>query len=445
MATRPSGSTVPDPRDRNLSTRERMIVAGLEGLTHRGDEILSDGLHRKRLAAIAGQSRQTLYNHFSDHGDYLDALVEAILDPTSDLWPVRDITDYMDDVIDDAAQDPLGVIHELSRRDHRALLDDEHWRLVVTMWALLGQREDVRQGLRRTWRFYNRRTKVAFEHLLETWGAEVVPPWTTERAAHVFAALSEGLAVRADALDGEGAELLAVTIATLAHVIVMPVGSPADPLEPVIPIEAGASAAPATPDQVERALAHALEGYVEHGRAPSFESMALAAGCAASALRARIGSHDDLVQALWARVGIDLGRRRAHDGETPVLVALRTHLEELATAAGLSPALTADLLRTDDLVGGARSALVVIVEVVEDLLEEARRCDALRFRAPPRALAGAIVRATLVTSVHRVPGAPDERSTGAVVDLVWDLLVDGATVCAPAGDVATGEPPLGTT
>src|SRR5262245_51441921 len=80
------GSQLPEAGDRNLTTRERALVAGLHVLLHHTEGLLTDGLHRKRLAAISGQSRQTFYQHFPDHSAYLDEMFGLLLDPEDRLW-----------------------------------------------------------------------------------------------------------------------------------------------------------------------------------------------------------------------------------------------------------------------------------------------------------------------------------------------------------------------
>src|SRR5262245_39578005 len=92
------GGQLPDPRDRNLSSRQRALAAGLVALLRRGDDVLADGLHRKRLAALSGQSRQTFYQYFPDHAAYVDEMLRLVLDPADDTWPTFDLTEYVREI-----------------------------------------------------------------------------------------------------------------------------------------------------------------------------------------------------------------------------------------------------------------------------------------------------------------------------------------------------------
>lgn len=418
------GSTIPDPRDRNLSARDRMIAAGLDALARRGTEILADGLHRKRLAAISGQSRQTLYTHFSTHTGYLDAMIDVILDPEHPMWPVRDITEYVDDIFDSSTDGTLSVIEELARRDFDGLLENEHWRLVLAVRALLGDDPGIRDGLTRNWTYYHARTTAALGRLLEQWNVELAPPWTVERAAHVFAALSEGLALRVDALAGEGADLLAMTTATLAAAIVTPVGELARPLETVIPVEIDRAAGVLTPAHVELALAHALTSYVEADRRPSFEALAAASGCSSAALRTQFAGVDDVVSAIWDRFALDISRQGGTaPADQPPLDRLRAHLETLATLTRTSVALTTDLLGLCLSRGGTDPALEALIDPFESLLRQARQAGELSFDPAPRVLADHLVRTTLRVCVAGT--TPRVRTPRPEVDLVWCLVIEG--------------------
>ncbi len=425
------GAKVPDPRDRNLTTHQRLVAAGLEALAHQGRAVLADGLHRKRLASLSGQSRQTFYTYFEDHGRYLDELIDTVLDPEHAFWPVNDIGRYVDHVTDEALADTVGVISELAHRDHSGLLTNEHWRLAIALWALVGEERVVKARLARSWGFYHARTTLAFEHLLARWQVELVPPWTTAKAAHVFSALSEGLALRSSALDGAGVELLALTTTTVAHAIVTPVGDARGPLDLVIPARWDVPAEPPDSSAVERALAYAMACYQSEER-PGFEAMARAGRCGASALRAHFGTQEGVVGALWGIVAADLVADHARgDPEIGVIIRLRRQVDALVRAAGRSQMLTADLLSADPR-GMTRGAWSDLAEPFVTLLREAREVGAVVYAVPARVLADQVVRTCLALRVTAAPPGADGRVDKLTANMVWNLVIDGCRVARPS-------------
>lgn len=416
-----------------------MVAAGLETLVHHGRAVLADGLQRKRLASLSGQSRQTFYTHFENHDQYLDELIHTVLDPRHPFWPVNDIGDYVDEVTDEALADTVGVITELARRDHLSLLTNDHWRLAVALWALVGEEPEVQAGLGRSWGFYHDRTTLAFEHLLARWQVELVPPWTMDKAAHVFAALSEGLALRADALDGTGTELLALTTATVAHAIVTPLGDPPDPLAPLIPANWDEPAAPPDSAALERALAYAMSCYLAEER-PGFEAMAQAAGCAPAALRLHFDTPAGVVEDLWGIVATDLSARQARlDPDLGVLSRLRHRVQSLVSAAGRSRLLTADLLVQRD-TGGGGTSWEDLAEPFVGLLREAGRVGALAYVVPARMLADQLLRTCLALRMAAGPPGADGRTDTTTAAMVWNLVIDGCRVATTDGAGADGAP-----
>lgn len=286
-----SGGNLPNPRDRNLPSDRRALAAGLVALLHQGDAVLADGLHRKRLAGISGQSRQTYYQYFRDHTDYLTEVLRLILDPTDDAWPTIDLVEYVRGVIATSPTDSLQIVHQLAETDFENLLSDEHWQLVIAVWALARERPEIARGLAETWTFYNRRTAAAIQELLDQWDSALVPPFDTTRAAHVFGALGEGLAMRAMVMDDVGADLFADTIAAIAHAIVVPLGEDQE-FEPTLPLAIDPFDGPLDPVTVERVVGLALDHHTTVGRPPTISQLARAAGVTEASVRSHFGDTD---------------------------------------------------------------------------------------------------------------------------------------------------------
>ncbi len=69
-------AAIGDPRDRFLAAGARMLVDD-------GFRVLAAGVSPERVAALAGRSRRTFYEHFETKEDYLRAVLRRHLD-TSD-------------------------------------------------------------------------------------------------------------------------------------------------------------------------------------------------------------------------------------------------------------------------------------------------------------------------------------------------------------------------
>jgi AcrR family transcriptional regulator len=435
------GGTLPDPRDRNLPARRRALAAGLVALLDRGDEVLADGLHRKRLAAISGQSRQTLYQHFRDHADYLSEMFRLVLDPMDDAWPTIDLVEYVREVIAHSPTDSLQIVHQLAATDFDNLSTDEHWQLVVTTWALARHRPDVAQGLAETWTHYNRRTAAVIQELMDQWDSALVPPFDTARAAHVFGALGEGLAMRAAVMDDVDRELFADTIAAIAHAIVVPVGEE-HRFEPNLPSTTDLLDGPLDPLTVERIIGLALDHHTSVGRPPTFGQLARGSGVTEASVRAHFGDIDGVVIAAWDRLAVDLDRQAHDDGHADVLTRLRTHLSRLADVGATCPDLTAAFIaivarpsRSEG--AGSHRAIVVAAQPVEDLLREARQRDIVDFALPPDVVARHVA-ATTLAEAARFPRPYGYRKPDVdeIVDRVWHLVVDGLLAQAPIRSTA---------
>jgi AcrR family transcriptional regulator len=421
---------IPDPRDRNLDARRRALAAGLVALLEHSDDLLTDGLHRKRLASISQQSRQTLYQHFPDHGAYLDEMIRVVLDPTDPAWATRDLTEYMDGIVQETGADSLGIVHRLAVNDFEALRTDEHWQLVVTVWALARHRPEVREHLGETWTYYNKRTAAALQVLLDHWQADLAPPFDIERAAHVFGALGEGLAMRATALDHIDPTVFADTIAAIAHAIVVPRGEVTS-FEPALPQTLSGGAVPLDQTAVERVLVCALDRYASQANTPTFAELSRDSGLEETTLRAHFGDIERLITAVWDRLSADLARHhRDLDPRTPVLHRLEVQLERVLEMALSFPRLNSDLIRLSTTPSGSSGAaagsraLLALSTPVEELLREARQVDAITFEVPPPLLATHLIGTAIGQAVAWPrPHAGRRPDARPILHVVWQLVM----------------------
>lgn len=427
----PAPSGVPDPRDRNLSAPTRAVAAGMRALLDHSDAILADGLHRKRIAAISGQSRQTLYQHFPDQQDYLEAMVGVILDPSHPTWQAPDLVSFVQDLVADSPSDSLAIVRQIAQYDFDGLRGDEHWQLVVTVWSLARDRPGVRAALAETWDHYNHRTAAALEELLDHWNATLLPPWDTRQAAHVFAALGEGLAMRAAVTDDVGADLFANTVVAVAHAIVVPLDADQATFVPVLPQpEPGSKDRTIEPAAVERVIGALIGAYARDRRAPSMALLAREAGVTESSARAHFGGVDGALVAAWRRMAADL-LPTSHDPPTePTLDRLRRRLTGLVATMAQSPALTGALLELcyrDPDSGSAAAgqrAVDALAAPFEDLLRVGRQTDVLAFAPTPASLARHLV-TTAATQTLSWPRPHGDRDPAPepIVDEVWALTI----------------------
>jgi AcrR family transcriptional regulator len=437
------GSRLPDPRDRNLSTRDRTLVAGLHALLHEPDTVLADGLHRKRLAATAGQSRQTLYQHFPEHGAYLEEMFALLLDPHSDYWPTRDLVEYTRATVRRTPTDSLAIVEQLARADFDDLRTDEHWQLVVTAWALGRHRPDVAQGLRTTWAYYNRRTAEALDELLVHWDATLAPPFDSISAAHVFGALGEGLAMRSAVLEEVDVDLFATTVAAIAHAIVVPRGSERR-FEAELPQPDEPAPRPLDAFDAERVVTAALDHFVVHGLAPSFAMLSTATGMAASSIRAHFTDLDGITASAWNRLYAETDRRfLALDPGLPACERLSMHLTHVADVAATCPGLTIAFMilltraTAGDLPPLARGAVRRPTTSIEELLREARRNGEMAYTMTPT-LAAQHLMGTLLGQAALAPRPHGDRKpdVDAIVATIWALCIEGWCALPLADDGA---------
>lgn len=424
-----AGVVLPDPRDRNLDAAARALAAGLRTLLTRGDEVVADGLHRTRIAAVSGQSRQTLYQHFPDQQDYLDALIATILDPTHAMWQGPDLVSHIRDLVADQPTDSLGIVQALARHDFEGLRGDDHWRLVVLLWALAIDRPGVRTALGATWDHYNARTAAALDELLRHWNATLVPPWDSASAAYVFAALGEGLAMRASACQSVDAEIFANAVAAVAHAIVVPRDSD-ERFDPVLPQpeDDDGHTRPLDVSTVERVVATFIEHLERDHRTPSLGTLGREAGVAEAAVREHFGDADGVLIAAWRRFAADLGPTSHDPTAEPTLDRLRRRLESLLTVMAQCPALTGGLLslcfRDPSRSTACHQVLDALAASFEDLLRLGRQTDLLSYETTPAILARHLVTTAATQSLAWPrPFGTRPPDPSQISDQVWSLTV----------------------
>jgi AcrR family transcriptional regulator len=289
----------------------------------------------------------------------------------------------------------------------------------------------VRAGLAATWEHYNLRTAEALEELLDHWNATLLPPWDTRQAAHVFAALGEGLAMRSAVLDDIDADLFANTVAAIAHAVVVPIDADQGPFVPVLPhLERRSADRTLSAAAVERVVGALIDAYGRDRRAPSLALLAREAGVTESSVRAHFGDADGVLVAAWRRLAADL-LPTSHDPPTePTLDRLRRRLDGLVATMVQCPALTGALLalcyrdpESSSATAGHR-ALDVLAASFEDLLRIGRQTDLLAYAPTPASLARHLVTtAATQTLTWPRPHGHRDPDPDPIVDQVWALTV----------------------
>lgn len=431
MGTETLGGSVPDPRDRNLPADRRILAAAHHLLLDEGHELLRAALSRKRLAAMTGQSRQTVYRHYPEDDALLVAVLHEGLRPEHAEWVVETSRQAISAFIAASPADSVVLVRELSRAQYEGLESDDYWPLSVTVWATGRHLPQVRDELAATWTWLTDELEDVYDQLRRHWDAEVTGPWTTRRLSHVIGALAEGLVLRGSVLDEVDADLFADAVLTLTEAVVRPhateEGRP-EPLPNTPPIR------PLELDEVERAVLTALEQSRGARSEPTIEQLAAWTGLPVRSLRIAFAD-GGLPRALGDRL-IDRLQRHADglDRQAPPLENLRVQLDATARSALAYPTLASRFLQlltgwpqVPDPTG--EQTVAAAARPLETLLRQARQTGEVRYSVTAALLARHVL-GTLLGQALLWAGSsePGPAAQAAVVDATWRLTLAGPVI-----------------
>jgi AcrR family transcriptional regulator len=351
MADRGSGRGVISGVDRQGRARQRYFEAALEQWASLSVAEHLGPLTPRRVASAAGRQVGALYHHWPTIDAFHHDLVR---------WATR--PDGLETLLHSPAASPEGLadlalpselIEHLARETFAVMVErDRHLARFNLFVASVCDRDPVMsEALADSYRAMCDRNASFYAMALEEWGRELRPPWTVLDMATVFAALTDGMALR-HIFDPTAStpELFARAITGLAAVITAPRATPA----PFDGYAAQLLARPVTRDEVDRHRDAVAEAAVEVYRRRGWAGVSIGSVAGWASLEPRVvnacaGGRNGLAAPIWDRlllpdladgVRADLGEGR------PGLEALRSHLERLVAACLRHRSLTSALVAT---------------------------------------------------------------------------------------------------
>jgi AcrR family transcriptional regulator len=324
----------PEPRDRNLAVRERLLAAGAALLIEGGRDNLNEVLTVQRLARRAGSSRQSWHNQFADE-DYLVALAEWAADP--DI--VRRQLEFFTQAIDAYVEtQPPGVAVPGGRQLLEVLSElfrgDERYRVQLLLGAMAPDDPAILRPLVARNDFFNLHAPAVYERMFHHARFEPRPPHTYLSILVGLGALTDGYLVRS-LIDPDHADPAAHAEAAVAYLVgalisigddrqrTLDLRGPFDAVEPSAHIDD----AVVTTDQIIEALVDVCAEKGTSGLA--LADVAVRLGCSTAQLHRHYGSLAGLVWSAWSgRVLADV--QLAAEAVAAPTARIRTSLALLA-------------------------------------------------------------------------------------------------------------------
>jgi AcrR family transcriptional regulator len=175
-------------------TREQLLRAGLELLEARPTEDLFEVLTSKRIAAAAGRSTSTFYDHFTTPASYVEGLLRYTLgssdNPHFDAGQRR----FSDEL---AAGATFGEALVRSGIDTIQQQDAGHSiALQMALWAKASRDPEAAAHLAAMYERVAQTMASFFDQVLDATGRTVRVPFTTTDLARLFLALFEGVSLQ---------------------------------------------------------------------------------------------------------------------------------------------------------------------------------------------------------------------------------------------------------
>jgi len=434
MSTNPL--QVPEPHDRNFPSDERLVVAVLRIWLEDGMAVLVEGISKQRLAARAGQSRQTLHQRFPSREALKRAAVSYALSPTRSQQTIDFIVSGIHEFIDGTIPtDSIHLVRSLAEADFDHVANDEFTELQMLLWGA-GQRDpQVLDALAGTYGAYTRELVKAYDDLLRHWRRTLRYPFTTERLAIVLGALVEGMAIRGRVDDRSNKELFGDVVLVLLQALLVPDGT----------LDGGTSAPiPTSPPRDEstsrrRIIDTTVLQFQQRGSGhTTLAQVAAAAGVSEQTIRNHFGGLSGVVVEAFSELipRLTAGMQKDAGLSDSPLDRVRRHLTRLTelalenyelTSAFISLVQQATELATTE---GDPRVDVPLPDLLEPLLLMAQDAGAIRDDMPPRLLARSlnnIMFLTILTTGRRSDVAVSEQAH-ELVDFVWSLTFEGLAV-----------------
>jgi AcrR family transcriptional regulator len=419
--------------------RERLLAAGARMLVDDGFRILAAGLSPERVAALAGRSRRTFYEHFETKEVYLRSLLATyIADSGQVLAPDRLAEDVLALLVADPSGTMIDTVDTLVRQVFVENMASDAGLLHTIAWAAAGSdpatHADHQAHLVAVDELWERNVSLA----LETWGLALRPPWTPMLFGQVLVALSDGYYLRTRIADGadhgddyslalttlmasamqrldEAPEQLDDRLESLRRAAVIGVRERQDPV-------AAVTARRRLLDALEEALSERSLAQL------TLTDVADRAGVGIATVRA---SYPDLIAVLTELVADrlpPLDREIDFDRRTTAMdtaALLRRHLARLHTWSTANPGIVRGIAAAvTEPAGAGQPLLLSLIEPTVGLLRRARPEHGFEVRVPIEPLATVLTFGALGATL--IPGSPSD------VDWLVDVVAHGLT-CPPTG------------
>jgi AcrR family transcriptional regulator len=378
---------VPDPIDRNLAVRERLLAAGASLLLDSGRENLNQVLSVQRLSRRAGASRQSWHNQFPDH-DFL----EALADYAADLTMADQQLDFVEAATDAYIENqPMGVAvpggTQMLEMIFGLFFSDEKYRVQLLLALMAPDDPAILAPLKeRSDRFIAsipRTYERMFRHAL----LEPRPPHTNTSVAVAMGAMIDGFLLRSiiDPEHATTAHLVDAVVSMLSGAL-KTVGE--DSAAPRGPFDAVAPHL--QPEEVEVTTDEIIAGVVQlfaaqGTRRLTLEDLARHLHCNSNVLLGRYGDLSGLALEAWSAAALPDVHLAAQGDGLPT-TKIRNVLTALARQSIDNYWLTSAVLRARhdeaERVGAITPDLGIdaCVRVLDPLLAGARRATRLGGR-----------------------------------------------------------------
>lgn len=425
--------------------RERLLAAGARMLVDDGFRIIAAGLSPERIAALAGRSRRTFYEHFETKEAYLRALLAAhVANSDQVLAQERLAEDVLSMLVIDSGATMLDTVSELVRRQFFEHMASDAGCIHTIAWSVAhsdaATHADHQVHLAEVDRLWERNVVLA----LETWGLTMRPPWTPALFGQVLVAMSDGYYARTRIEDGaDHADDYSLALTTLMASALQRLDEPPEELDDRLASLRRAAAIgikerqdPAATVTARRRLLDALEAALAEQSLPqlTLADVADRAGVGLGTVRA---SFPDLIAVLVELVAerlppldreIDFDRRTTQM-DTPAL--LRRHLARLHTWSASNPGIARAIASAvTEPASAGQPLLQSVIEPASSLLRRARAERELEVSEPIDSLAAVLSLTALGATI--IPGSP------ADVDWLVDVVMVG--LMSPSAQAADSAP-----